>query len=125
MSPHPLRLYVAGPMTGLPDYNYPAFAAAAAHLRALGHGVISPGESFGGSQDRPLRDYARYDLHALLQVDGIVLLDGWECSVGASTEVANGLWLNLAFFRLVGGDLEPYEPANPVHLSTERHRVKA
>ena len=30
------RLYVAGPMTGLPDYNYPAFDGAAALLAERG-----------------------------------------------------------------------------------------
>ena len=39
------RLYVAGPMTGLPDHNYPAFAEAAARLRAVGYEVESPANS--------------------------------------------------------------------------------
>ena len=33
------RIYIAGPMTGLPDFNYPAFNAAAARMRALGFEV--------------------------------------------------------------------------------------
>lgn len=36
------RTYIAGPMSNCPDYNYPAFHAAAARLRAAGkdqHGV--------------------------------------------------------------------------------------
>ena len=39
-----MRLYLAGPMTGLPLWNFPAFATAAAALRADGHTVFSPAE---------------------------------------------------------------------------------
>ena len=39
------RVYIAGPMTGLPDFNYPAFNAAAAKLRALGLEVLNPAEN--------------------------------------------------------------------------------
>ena len=38
------RLYLAGPMTGLPELNFPAFHAEAARLRALGYEVVNPAE---------------------------------------------------------------------------------
>ena len=31
-----MLLYLAGPMTGRPEYNYPAFHAVARHLRSMG-----------------------------------------------------------------------------------------
>ena len=35
-------VYLAGPMTGLPDYNRPAFAEAAAGFRGHARAVLSP-----------------------------------------------------------------------------------
>ncbi len=39
------RIYLAGPMTGLPDYNFPAFMKAAAYLRSQGAIVFNPAEN--------------------------------------------------------------------------------
>lgn len=39
-----MRIYVSGPMTGKPEFNYPAFNAAAKRLRDEGHFVINPAE---------------------------------------------------------------------------------
>jgi len=36
------RIYLSGPMTGLPELNFPAFAAMTASLRAGGHTVTNP-----------------------------------------------------------------------------------
>lgn len=38
-------VYLSGPMTGLPDFNYPAFHDAAQRLRSIGHRVESPAEN--------------------------------------------------------------------------------
>ena len=46
------RLYVAGPMTGLPDYNYPAFDGAAALLAERGYPVENPAENEQLFKDR-------------------------------------------------------------------------
>ena len=39
-----MRIYIAGPMTGKKDHNFPAFEAAAKRLRDKGHFVINPAE---------------------------------------------------------------------------------
>lgn len=39
------RIYIAGPMSGLPAMNYPAFNTEAARLRALGFEVENPAEN--------------------------------------------------------------------------------
>lgn len=40
------RIYLSGPMTGLPELNFPAFAAMTANLRADGHTVTNPAELY-------------------------------------------------------------------------------
>lgn len=82
-----MRIYLAGPMTGYPDFNYPAFHAAAADLRGRGFKVINPAENHGGDQSLPMIEYLRADLPQVLAVDAVALLPGWEKSTGAKIEV--------------------------------------
>ena len=39
-----MRIYIAGPMTGYAEMNFPAFNTAAARVRALGHEAVNPVE---------------------------------------------------------------------------------
>lgn len=80
-----MKLYLAGPMTGLPDFNYPAFAATAAKLRAAGFTVVSPTDN-GLPKDAPWPKHMRADIQMLLCCDGVALMDGWEDSKGAQLE---------------------------------------
>ena len=79
------RIYLGGPMTGLPGLNFPAFAAMTARLRADGHVVTNPAElnPDGGSWT----DCMRRDIAALMECDTVATLPGWENSQGASLEV--------------------------------------
>jgi len=78
------KCYIAGPMTGYPELNYPKFAEVAVRLRAMGFEVVSPAEL------NPLTEtYAnamKKDIVALVDCDHIYLLDGWEKSKGATLE---------------------------------------
>ena len=79
--------YLSGPMTGLPDQNYPAFEAAAERLRSQGVKVISPHEIVPpGAGPWSWEAHMRVDLAALLTADVIVMLPGWETARGARLE---------------------------------------
>lgn len=88
-------LYVAGPMTGYDEWNFPAFAKAADELREHGYEVVSPHEIDLEEGFDPLSDGAGFDLRSalerdvaeVLKADGLALLDGWEESSGATVEV--------------------------------------
>lgn len=90
-----MKLYLAGPMTGWPDFNYPAFAATAAKLRAAGFTVVSPADN-GLPKDAPWSQHMRADIPMLLACDGVALMDGWEDSKGAQLErhiaMSTGVW---------------------------------
>lgn len=80
-----MRIYISGPMTGLPDLNFPAFHAAAFRLRAAGFAVVNPAELNPGSTD--WHECMRADIRALCDCQGIALLDGWMDRSGAHLEV--------------------------------------
>lgn len=78
------RVYLSGPMTGIPENNFPAFHDAAEYLRALGYEVVSPAEiQEAGSWELCLRA----DLRELCTCDSIALMPGWENSKGANLEL--------------------------------------
>jgi hypothetical protein len=82
-----MRLYIAGPMTGYPEFNYPAFFAAARLLDAVGIETINPARSQGREDCKTWLDYMRASLLDLAECDGIAFLAGWGESRGASLEV--------------------------------------
>lgn len=79
------RIYLSGPMTGLPELNFPLFHSETARLRSLGYEVINPAElnPAGGSWG----DCMRRDIIELLNCDTIALLKGWDRSEGAFLEI--------------------------------------
>lgn len=77
------RIYIAGPCTGLPDNNYPAFSQEAARLRAIGFTVENPAEN---QQQVDWQSYMRVAIAQLVKCDAVALLPGWQLSRGAMVE---------------------------------------
>lgn len=82
-----MKLYLAGKMSGIPEFNFPAFHAAAARLRSAGHEVLNPAELDDGDTSKPWDYYMRKDIAMILTVEAIAVLPGWETSKGANFEI--------------------------------------
>lgn len=122
------KYYLAGPMTGRPQFNFPAFFAAAEDLRrSKDKEIISPAElddaavvknalaskdgsedSYGGSlSGDPTAikdtwgDFLARDVKLIADTidGGIVVLPEWETSKGARLEVFVGLLKGLPIYK--------------------------
>lgn len=103
------KVYLAGPMSGLPDYNFPAFFAAEAQLKEQGHTVFNPAQNdldtWGDMETikakANYRDCLKMDLNWILDhAEALALLPGWENSKGALAETALAQALGLEVFEL-------------------------
>ena len=72
-------------MSGIKDFNRPAFNEAEAVLKANGYKVENPAKCSlpAGSE---WKAYMKADIKALMSCDAIVMLPGWEKSKGAMIE---------------------------------------
>lgn len=117
------KIYLAGPMRGIPKFNFPAFNKAAAKLREDGYEVFNPAEkdierlgadiskyNRNGSEAVAMRKFG-FDLRVALQddltficreADAIAMLPGWEYSKGATAEkaVAEALGLEVIYLDM-------------------------
>ena len=95
----PVKLYLAGPMSGLPDNNYPEFNRVAALLRAKGYEVLNPAEN----PEPPCKSwsgYMRMSYAQILECQGVVFLRDWLDSKGAQLENKVAHSLNLKRYQL-------------------------
>lgn len=111
-----MKIYLAGPMRGIPQFNFPAFHKAAGLLRDVGHHVFSPAErdteTYGagiymqnptGDEKLATKNYG-FDLREALgadlawicaEADAVAMLPGWENSKGSKAEKATAEALGL------------------------------
>lgn len=97
-------LYIAGPMTGLPEFNYPAFHAAESDLARKGYTVVSPARNTIGRPGEAdmWEQYMRISVAQIAAADGIAYLSGWERSRGAAFEIFLATQLGLVVMPLTG-----------------------
>lgn len=87
-----MKVYIAGPMTGLPHFNRPAFNQAALNLSFDKHVPLNPAILPDGLTEA---DYMAVGITMLQRADAIFLLTGWQFSAGARAEHALALKLGL------------------------------
>jgi hypothetical protein len=120
-----MKIYLAGPMSGIPQFNFPAFEEAATAMRATGIDVVSPheqdapetramawaspdgvltkdsgAESWGTCLSRDVKIVAD-------EVTGVVFLPGWQRSRGAKLEALTALMCGHSFFAYEAGTVTP------------------
>lgn len=98
-------IYIAGPMSGYPEFNFPAFFRAQNVLEGVGYKVFNPANK---EQEKELnveaykvgdaklavesgfdfKECYLWDLTKVIEADAIYMLRGWEQSPGARGEHA-------------------------------------
>lgn len=115
-------IYLAGPMQGFPEFNFPAFAATAAALRMAGYDILSPHELDleNGFDPKVVRTvtreqvqgFLRRDMLALARCQSIALMPGWRLSKGANLELAVAERIGCQVYEVTDTyDLVPLRPA--------------
>lgn len=82
-APRKIKVYLAGPMSGLPDFNRGAFFEAADVLFSHGHIVLNPAVFPDGLEHG---DYMKICLPMIDAAEAVIMLPGWEKSKGANME---------------------------------------
>jgi hypothetical protein len=113
-----MKLYVSGPITGVPNNNEESFNEATEQLLALGHVPINPlalDDIEGHSPDWNWN--LRRDIKYLMDCDGLCLLTNWELSTGARLEVVIAKSLDYKIYRLSNNELVEEHVALDVELT--------
>lgn len=89
-----MRIYISGPITGVPDFRE-RFAGIAQALRARGHTVDNPAEN---PPHLTLAQHMGRDLSAITESDAVFMLPGWGHSGGARLEKALADYLRIRVY---------------------------
>ena len=96
-----MRLYISGPMTGIPNNNREAFLECEKRLIDDGfnpENIVNPAKLDEDDVRKSWEDYLRRDLKILLDCQAIILLDGWHRSHGALLEFQLASRLDMKWF---------------------------
>ncbi|MFM5790100.1 DUF4406 domain-containing protein [Aeromonas caviae] len=80
-----MKIFISGPMSGLPNFNRDAFNAEAHRLLGLGYVALNPAILPDGLEQH---EYMAICIEMVKMADQLVMLPGWERSAGARAEHA-------------------------------------
>ncbi len=87
MKTRKIKVYISGPISGMPDWNRPAFDRMKRHLLEAGLEPVSPLDGIPSTEkEKPYVEYMTRALQLLDTCDAIVQLSGWDYSYGAQIE---------------------------------------
>lgn len=131
-----VKVYIAGPMSHIPQFNFPYFDHVANTLRDQGYDVVSPAElddpafrakvlaeGITGEESHLLGawgDCLARDVKLISDggIEAIFLLPGWRRSRGARLEAFVGLLCGLQFAVYDDGEVHPVDPSYVMHHIT-------
>ena len=131
------RIYLAGPMRGVSEFNFPSFKEARTRLREAGWTVHCPAErdemdgfdptGLTGQEDLAslgfnLSEAFEACIEDVLRSEAVALLPGWAASDGARVEAKIALLTGRPIFAYLKHRPTPLEPLDGVSIVT---RVEA
>lgn len=97
-----MKIYVAGPVSGVPNHNKKAFADACNRLSLSGVQTINPIElcapiasNWRGTDQELWNACMKRNIEELVKADAVALLPGWQDSAGATFEREIALKLSI------------------------------
>lgn len=97
-----MKIFISGPMRGLPNYNFDKFDSVEKWLIAAGYDVVNPAHISRSYKETTIlnnkdkfNEMVKRQLSALEQCDAILVLDNWEKPEGVKTEIQHALKHNL------------------------------
>ena len=110
------RIYIAGPMRGIPELNFPEFYRVAAIWESRGWEVVNPAQMDKDHgyiptkqqtvfADLSIEQAMQRDLPAVSSCDAIALMTGWEKSQGASIELRHAIKLGKEVYDANTGEV--------------------
>ncbi len=119
--PGTFKWYLAGPMKGVLQLNFPLFDEVAYKLRSHGYNIVSPAELDNDFvREKALESKGEYtgthtqgemlsrDVQIVAnEVDGIIFLPDWKHSAGARLEAYVGLMTDKTFAEYKNGSFVP------------------